>query len=106
MAEKLPLTKARLLEILTLFHPGVTMHVEGGYDTGVYFSFKGQIRPDSEHLIGTYAGRLVWRYGFCSEKLQATNFELYGRGGLDQFWARVERRRKTLASWLPCVEPT
>lgn len=96
----LPLSKTRLNAILDLYHPGMAIEEVGGYDTGVYFFFKGVIRegaiPEDRHC----SGRIIRPGGFCSESLQITRRELSHRGGLDAFWGRVAARKATLQRWL------
>jgi len=99
-----PLSKSRLHEILACFEPGVTIQMRGGYDTGVYFLFKGKALrriPHDKRIIG---GRIVREDGFCSEALLMTHEEKFSRGGskvgIEMFMARCEERRIKFERWL------
>jgi hypothetical protein len=99
---RLPLSKKRMFEILDLYHWPVVMDEVGGYDTGVYFSFKGSLKdgamPPDKHC----GGRLIRPSGFCSESVQITRWELRASSprGLELFSQRVATRRATLSRWL------
>lgn len=99
-----PLTKSRLFEILGRYAPGVVMEAKGGYDTGVWFSFKGVLLEPLPHGGRIVGGRIAGRHGFCSEALVATDAELRSRGGaaygIGLFMARCATREARLARWL------
>ncbi len=103
MARTLPLTKARLHELLKLYQGRMTMEEVGGYDWGIYYHFKGKIRVECHDSPRIVAGRIVGKLGFTSEALCITRGELLCRdskAGLDSFWRRVAVRRTTLERWL------
>lgn len=101
-AEK-PLSRERLHQILSLYHPGVTVEVVGGYDTGVYFRFKGRIiiPIQAGEQVG---GRLVREFGFTSEAMEMSRDERFGRAGLTagitRFEARYQARLDKYQQWL------
>ena len=107
MSRERPLSRSRLHEILDRFEPGVRMEMVGGYDTGVYFAFKGRRirRPGDERIVG---GRLVDDHGFCSEALIMTHAEQFSRGGtargIGLFFARCAEREARFARWLADFE--
>lgn len=106
MSKKLPLTKNRLHELLAQFDGHVVMEEKGGYDTGVYFSFSGKRKQPTTNDTRIVGGRLFNDYGFCSEDMRPTNFELHGRGGIDAFMIRVRLREAALIRWMQAYPGT
>lgn len=94
------LSKDRLQSLLEFFEDGISIDMVGGIDTGVYFSFKGSAtRPlDPEQRI--QHGRIVSRFGFCSECLVPTRHEFMTMKGQERFFSRCEDRRGQFQRWV------
>lgn len=80
------------------------MEMVGGYDTGVYFAFKGKalrVFAADERIVG---GRIVKESGFCSEGMMMSHDEQFAAGGpqvgIDRFFSRCETRKAQLSRWL------
>ena len=100
-----PLTRARLWEILSRFEPGVSMEmVSVGWEISVYFNFTGRLVSRLDPADRMVGGRLLRPDGFCSEALELTRTETFGRDGIkhgrERFWIRVKAREAQLARWL------
>ncbi len=79
------------------------MEMVGGYDTGVYFAFKGKALRvfAADERVG---GRIVRKSGFCSEGMMMSHDEQFARGGsqvgIERFFSRCETRKAQLSRWL------
>lgn len=99
-----PLTKRRLHALCALYGP-ITMDEQGGWDTGVYFVFRGRAREGAlRGLDRIVEGRIAGAHGFCSESLQRVRRPFAASESVEMFFERVSRRRGQLERWLDEIE--
>lgn len=98
MSKLLKLTKPRLYELLDLYHPKVEISRHGGYDTGIYFSFSGNRKPEYNDIPYIVGGRRQRKYGFESELMKVNGLKT--DDGITRLYERVEVRQAQLIEWI------